>query len=173
MVWRRSPSGQWSSHSPVRKPTRRQVWVLAMPTMRTRLFVVAELRPGELLHQFFERANAARERHEAVRKVEHQHLALVKPVGHVALADIAERVFELQERGRNDPCYVSAVIAHRAGHGSHQAVAAAAVDEAEPRFRHVTAEPCGCGFEAWAAPSPRAAIDTKALLAGSTVLRAT
>ena len=41
-----------------------------------RLLVAAELRPGHLLDQLFQRADAAGKRHEGVRALEHQHLSL-------------------------------------------------------------------------------------------------
>ena len=42
-----------------------------------RLLVAAELRPGELLDQFLERADAAGQRHEGIGLVEHGLLAHV------------------------------------------------------------------------------------------------
>ena len=46
-----------------------------------RLLVAAELRPGHLLDQFLERADAARQGDERVGAVEHRALALVHVAG--------------------------------------------------------------------------------------------
>ena len=46
-----------------------------------RLLVAAELRPGELLDQFLQRADAAGQRHEGVGALEHDALALVHVAG--------------------------------------------------------------------------------------------
>ena len=55
-----------------------------------RLLVAAKLGPGELLDQFLQRADAARQRHEGVRALEHDALSLV----HVARDDQFLRVDE-------------------------------------------------------------------------------
>ena len=46
-----------------------------------RLLVAAELRPGHLLDQLFQRADAAGERDERVGALEHQHFSLVHVLG--------------------------------------------------------------------------------------------
>ncbi len=47
-----------------------------------RLGVLAELRPGELLDELFQRAETAGQRHEGVGLDEHQMLALMHVVDH-------------------------------------------------------------------------------------------
>ena len=43
--------------------------------------MAAELRPGELLDQLLQRADAARQRHESVGELEHQPFALMHVAG--------------------------------------------------------------------------------------------
>ena len=62
-----------------------------------RLLVTAELRPGELLDQFLQRADAARQGHEGVGALEHDALSLM----HVARDDQFLRVARAAARGRS------------------------------------------------------------------------
>ena len=54
-----------------------------------RLLVAAELRPGHLLDQLLQRADAAGKRDERVRALEHQHFALMHVVGDDELGQVA------------------------------------------------------------------------------------
>ena len=91
--------------------------------------MTAELRPGQLLDQFFERADAAGERHEGVRALEHDALALV----HVARDDqfgyLAVDVFAACQKFRDHADDVSALGEDRGGDRAHQADGAAAIDQ--------------------------------------------
>ena len=104
------------------------------------LGVAAELGPRELLHQLLQRADAAGERDEGIRPVEHQLLALVHVLDHDHLVGVAQHALLLRQEFRNDAGHVSAVRQDRASNLAHEAEAAAAVDEADAGFGDQTSE---------------------------------
>ncbi len=95
------------------------------------LGVTPELHPGELLDQLLQCADAARERDERVRALEHEPFALVHVVGDDQLVDVAHHPLLLGEEGRNDADDAAAAFERGARHLSHEPEAAAAVDEAD------------------------------------------
>ena len=94
-----------------------------------RLLVAAELRPGELLDDLFERADAARQRDEGVGALEHGALALVHVAGDDQLLRRSARALPRGHEFRNDPGRLAAVVEDGFGDRAHQADRAAAVDE--------------------------------------------
>jgi hypothetical protein len=107
--------------------------------------VAAELRPGHLLDQFFQRADAARQRHERVGALEHQALALV----HVARDDDFLRLPEHHLAGlqevRDDAGDLAAMVDDRFGDRAHQADRAAAINQADVVLGQYPAK-CAGGF---------------------------
>ena len=100
-----------------------------------RLLVAAELRPGELLDQLLERTDAARQRHEGVRSLEHDAFSLVHVAGDDALLRALHHVLAVHQEIRGYAGDEAAVIEHRPRQGSHQPDRAAAIDEADAVLR--------------------------------------
>src|SRR5208283_279626 len=75
-----------------------------------RLFVTAELDPGELLGELLERADPARQRDECVGLLEHEALALVHVGDDAKLRQPLERDFALAEEIRNDSADFAACV---------------------------------------------------------------
>ena len=100
-----------------------------------RLPVPPELRPGQLLDQLLQGADAARQGHEGVRALEHQALAGVHVGHHHGLLDVRQHVLARLEEVRDDAGDVAAGRERRPRHRAHQADIAAAVDEAHPGLR--------------------------------------
>ena len=93
--------------------------------------MAAELRPGQLLDQFFQRADAAGQRDEGVGALEHDALALVHVGRDDHLVGAFERQFARLQEFRNDADDLAAVVMDGPGERAHQAVGAAAIDEAD------------------------------------------
>ena len=110
-----------------------------------RFAVLVELGPGGHLHRFLERADAAGQRDERVRLLEHQHLAFVHVGRDHGVLDIAEHQFAVFEELRNDAGHMPAMLEHGAGDDAHQTQASATVDQADVTLGHVLAKLfCGC-----------------------------
>ena len=62
-----------------------------------RLLMLLELRPGELLDELLERAEAARQRHESIGAHEHQVLSLMHVVDHDELMRFEQHVLALAQ----------------------------------------------------------------------------
>ena len=75
-----------------------------------RLLVAAELRPGELLDQLLQRADAARQRHEGVGALEHDALALVHVAGDDPLLHARQHVLAVDQEVRNDAGHHPAMV---------------------------------------------------------------
>ncbi len=127
-----------------------------------RLLVAPELRPGHLLDQLLQRADAAGQRDEGVCLLEHQHLSLMHVFGDDELGQLCHRALAALQEARNDPGDAAAAVEHRAGERSHEADGAAAIDEAHARIRHGTAEGAGRFLVGRVGPEPRAAINANA-----------
>ncbi len=97
-----------------------------------RLRVPIELGPGELLDQLLHRADPARQGDKGVGALEHRLLAFVHVLDDQHLLDIGQRMFLADEEARNDPGDIAAGGKRRPGEASHQPLAAAAIDEADP-----------------------------------------
>ncbi len=78
-----------------------------------RLAMAAELNPGDLLDDFFKRADAARHCHEGVGHLEHLALALVHVVGHDKIVDALQGKFTGDQKFGNDAGRVAAMVEHR------------------------------------------------------------
>ncbi len=78
-----------------------------------RLLVAAELRPGQLLDQLLQRADAARQRHEGVGPLEHHALALVHVAGDDPLLDPHQHVLPVDQEVRDHPGHHAAVVERR------------------------------------------------------------
>ena len=96
------------------------------------LAMAAELGPGDLLDQLLERADAARQRHEAVGALEHDALALVHVARDDDLLGARHDVLAAGEELGDDAGHAPAVIEHAGRQRSHQAERAAAVDQPDP-----------------------------------------
>src|SRR5258706_15113829 len=103
---------------------------------------MSELRPSELLYELLQSADAAGQSDEPVRQIKHQHFALVKSRGHIALIDGLKRVLNLQKRGMNNPGNVAIVVTDGLRDGPQQSVDAAAVNTADSGFLHGAATRC-------------------------------
>ena len=75
--------------------------------------VAAELRPGELLDQLLQRADAAGQRHEGVRHVEHLLFALVHVAGDDQVLHVLVRVLARDQELGDDAVHLPAVFHHR------------------------------------------------------------
>ena len=102
-----------------------------------RLAVMAELGPGHDLDDFLDRADTARQRHEGVGFLEHGMFALMHVVGDDQLVDNAEltvSVASIHEKSRDDAGDLAAVNGRRGGNRAHDALGAAAIDQAQAGF---------------------------------------
>jgi len=97
-----------------------------------RFGVDAQLRPGQDLEQFLQRAHAAGQGHETVGQVGHQRLAVVHAADHVQFGQACVGEFLGLQRRRDDADYLAAGRQSRVGDDAHQADVAAAVDNSEP-----------------------------------------
>ena len=100
----------------------------------------AELRPGELLDQFLQRADPARQRDEGVGALEHDALALVHVLRHHDLAGALEHAFPHPQELGDDPDHLAAMRVDRVGERPHQPGRSTAIDEADAVFRQDFAE---------------------------------
>ena len=139
----------------------------SMFSKHDRLGVAAELRPGELLDELLERAEAAGQRHEGIGLGEHQLLALMHVVDHDQLLGLDQHMLPLAQEAGNDAGDMAAMMDHRTGDLAHQAEAAAAIDEPDARLRQDAAEGVGGLEKCRVLARPGAAIDTDALQAGN------
>ena len=118
----------------------------------------AELRPGHLLDQLFQRADAAGQRDERVRQLEHLLFAFVQVARDDQLAAV-ERALALGQEVRDDAGDLAAVVEHGFGKLAHQADRAAAVDQADAVLRQDFAEGAGGLDEGGVGSRAGAAID--------------
>ena len=97
-----------------------------------RLPVAAELHPGHLLDDLLQRADAAGQRDEGVRHLEHLAFALVHVAGDDQVVLAAPRVLARhQEFGDDAGDLRRRASEHRVGELAHHADGAAAIDEAD------------------------------------------
>ncbi len=114
--------------------------------------MAAELRPGELLDQFFERADAARQGDEAVGALEHLSFALVHVAGDDQLLGKPPRPFAVGQKFGDDAGHVAAVFEHGLGERAHQAGRAAAIDQPDIVFGEDFAEARAVSTKAGSVP---------------------
>src|SRR6266576_4118190 len=107
---------------------------------QNRLLVAAELRPGELLDELLERADAAWQRDEPIGAVEHRLLAHMHVGCDDDLLRAAQRLLAVLQKLRNNAGDVPAVVEHRSCDSTHQPARAAAVDETHAVDRQNFAE---------------------------------
>ena len=125
-----------------------------------RLGVAAELLPGQLLHQFLQRADAAGQGDEGVGTLEHQPLALVHVGRDDHLLNALQGVLAGGQKVRDDAGDGAAMIEHGGRHRAHQPDRTAAIDEADVVLGEGLAQ-CDGGFdEAGIGAGAGAAIDT-------------
>ena len=118
-----------------------------------------ELRPGHLLDQFLERADPAGQSDEGVGAIKHRLLAVVHVADDDQFMRRAQRVFLADEEVRDDAGHMPAGGERRAGEATHQAVAAAAVDEPDALGRERPPERLGRVAEPSVIAGARSAID--------------
>ncbi len=132
-----------------------------------RLRMPAELRPGELLDQFLDGADAARERDEGVGPLEHHALALVHVLDDDEFLYVPQHLLLLGEEAGNDARDPSAGREHVARRLPHQPAPAAAIDEPDTGLRERLAEDA-CGLRVGRVrPGVRAAVDADVLDLGA------
>ena len=90
----------------------------------------AELLPGHLLDQFFQRADAAGKGDECVGAFEHQPLAFVHVRRDDQLGQVRIHALAVGKKIGNDPGHGAAVIQHGFGDRTHQTDRSAAINEA-------------------------------------------
>src|SRR5688572_11531561 len=83
-------------------------------------FMPAELGPGELLDCFFERADAARQRDEGVRTLEHDPFALVHVLGDDYFLRLLQHALTCDQKFRDHASDFAAVLEHRFGELTHE-----------------------------------------------------
>ena len=96
-----------------------------------RLAVETELRPGPHLENLFKRADAARQRDEAVSQFRHQGLARMHRWRDVKFGQICVREFLAHQRLGNHTHCPAAEAQHLVRQDAHDAHAAATLDEAD------------------------------------------
>lgn len=95
------------------------------------LLVDAELRPGPLLGDLFERSRASGQRQERIGSFCHLQFALVHRLDDDELCDGVVDDFALLKRSRNDAGHRAARLHRRVGDGAHQADVASAIDHSD------------------------------------------
>jgi hypothetical protein len=124
-----------------------------------RLGVQAELRPGQHLEEFVERAGAAGQDRDRVGVHEHDLLAFVHGLGDDQPAQVAAAGFGLHQMGRDHP---EGRAARRDGgprHAAHQADIAGTVDQPHPGLRQPQAQRRRGGHIAGPGAGAGAAVD--------------
>ncbi len=111
-----------------------------MSASKIGFLMALQLRPGQLLGEFLERADAAGQSDESVGAFEHHALALMHVLDDDELLHVEQRVFALDQKSGDNPGDLPAAGEHRARDAAHQAVVAAAEHEPEPGRGHRGAE---------------------------------
>ena len=120
-----------------------------------------ELRPGHLLDEFLERAEAAGQCDESIGALEHRALALVHVVGDDQLLGEPPRPFGRGQKLRDDPGHFTAMLDHGGGKRSHQADGTAAIDQAKAIFAEDFAEVVRRLDKGRVSPWVRSAVDAQ------------
>ena len=94
-----------------------------------------ELRPGQLLDQFLQRADPARQGDERVGAIEHRLLARMHRLNHEHFLGVGQRMLLADQEIRDDPGHIAAAGQRRSRQAPHQPFAAAAVNEADSLSR--------------------------------------
>ena len=121
-----------------------------------RLLVPAELRPGELLDQLLQRADAARQRHEGVGVLEHDALSLVHVAGDDPLLHARQHVLAVDQEVRNYAGHHAAMVEDRIRQRAHQADRPAAIDQPDAVLGQDSSEPRAASTKAGLLPGPEA-----------------
>ena len=102
-----------------------------------RLGMAAELRPGHDLDDLLQRADTARQCHEGIGALEHHMFALMHVLGDDKLVQLSERMarrLHIDQKFRYDAGHFAAIGKNAAGNCAHDALGAAAIDEANAVF---------------------------------------
>ena len=155
-VWMKPSAFMWSSSAEHRVPEPLDIGE------DDRLAVMAELRPGHDLDDLLDRADAARQRHKGVGFLEHRVLALMHVLGDDEFVEALQRglggFLGHQEAG-NDAGDLAAGAQRAIGHRTHDALAAAAIDQPQAGLGEGAAEHMAGLDVEFAAAGRRAAID--------------
>ena len=110
---------------------------------QNRFGVSLQLRPGKLLDEFLERADAPGKRDKCVGALEHQLLALMHVVNDDELLRRLQSMLLADKEGRDDAGDATAAVKRRMGETAHQPVFAAAEYKADSRERDSASERLG------------------------------
>ena len=123
------------------------------------LAVSVELDPGQLLDEFFERADPAGQGHEGIGALEHQALAGMH-VGHDdELLGLLQHQFSRLQKIGDDAGDMAAMRQHASRHFTHEAGVAAAIDEPDLGLGQGPAQDACRMYEERIGTGGRAAID--------------
>ena len=126
---------------------------------RARFGVNAQLRPGEHLEELVQRAVAARQHDERVRRVGHRRLPLVHRLGNAQAGQAGVGDLLGGERAGDHAVRFAPGVEHGVRYGAHQADVTAAVDQADAALRKHAAEGGGGCGERRSVARIRAAVD--------------
>ena len=121
--------------------------------------MVAQLPPGPDFKKFFEGADAAGKRQKCIRMLGHQALAFVHRLHHMQLGAAKMSVFLLNQSLWNHANHPPTGIQCRVGHGTHQSIAATAVDQLAAMRAYPGADLCGNSGEFRVMAGARATIN--------------
>ncbi len=105
-----------------------------------RFAVKPELRPGEDLEQFLDRAEAARQRDHSIRQRLHQRLALVHRFDDPQVFEAGVSDLPVDQHPRDHADHLAALGEDGVGHGPHHSDLSPAVDEPQALRRKLGAE---------------------------------
>jgi hypothetical protein len=121
-----------------------------------------ELRPGQHLDRFLDRADAARQSDESLGPLEHDPLPFMHAVSHDEVRHIVKLNLDLGQKPGNDAGNGTPLRKHGPGDRPHEADRSAAINKTDPRLSHQPAE-TGCRFHMdRGIPCAGPAIDAKA-----------
>src|SRR6185295_18825375 len=104
---------------------------------------ISELLEGQRLQHLFERPDPARQSHEGVAALVHDGLAIAQPVGDHELAHLRLAYAEIEERARDHPRDVPAMLENGARQHAHEPHPSPAVHEPPVPPRHLLAQLLG------------------------------
>ena len=103
----------------------------------------AERAPRQHLEEFLEGADAARQHHKGIGALEHLILALVHGLDHHGLGQRRMARLAAHQESRDDADRLATCLQHGVGQHTHQADAAAAIDQGYALARQQFAQPRG------------------------------
>lgn len=122
---------QEAFHHGMIEKANKMVEIAVVVKQDNRLFVAANLAPGQHFAEFVESSEAAGHGDESVRKRGHQRLALVHGADDPQILQSAMSRFLFDQQFRDDAGNVPTLEEHGVGQLSHHAEMAAAIDEAK------------------------------------------